>query len=332
MAHALNTKGILLSSGGRTTEGLALIRNALDIALKHDKPYAALRAYYNLADVTVQVDRASESADLVAEALALARKVGNRYWEWVFLGFAHPLYLLGDWDEVVAREEGLPHDDWTQVRIAFTTLLTSIVPTRVHRGELERARDQWRFFAELETSADVQERAQGRVAAAAFCFAEKRYDEALRSAQLALEIRDSLGIASEGAREAFVLAVEAALALDDDARAEELLTLVDSLPVGHSPKFLRAHSARFHANLAARRGNNEDADRQFGCATRLFRELTYPFCLAVTLLEHGEWLAGQGRHETSELMLSEAGSIFQRLRARPWLERVARVSSVETTP
>jgi hypothetical protein len=63
---------------------------------------------------------------------------------------------------------------------------------------------------------------------------------------------------------------------------------------------------------------------------RLFRELAYPFCLAVTLLEHGEWLAGQGRHGASELLLNEAGTVFRRLRATPWLERVARVSTVET--
>jgi tetratricopeptide (TPR) repeat protein len=332
LAQALNTKGILLSSGGRTTEGLALIRNALDLALEHDKPSAALRAYYNLADVCVQVDRASESADLVREALALARKVGNRYWEWSFLGFAYPGYLLGDWDDVVAREDGLPNGDWTQVRIAFTTLLTSIVPTRVHRGEIEEARDQWRFFAELETSADVQELAQGRVAAAAFCFAEERYDEALRFALLALEIRHSMGIAAEGAREAFVLAVDAALALDDEGRAEELLAIVDALPVGHSPRYLQAHSARFHAKLAARRGNDEEADLLFGTAARQFRELAYPFCLAVTLLEHGEWLAEQGRPEASEPLLSEAGDTFDRLHARPWLERAGRLSTFETTP
>jgi len=331
LAQALNTKGVLLSSNGRRTEGLGLIRNALEIALEYDKPSAALRAYYNLADISVQADRARESADLARDGLALARKVGNRYWEWSFLGFAYPLYVLGDWDEVVAREAGLPEGDWTQVRIAFTTLLTSILPARVHRGQLEEARHLTRFVAELERSADMQELAQGRLAEAAFFFAEERYDEALRCAQLALELRHTIGIAFEAVRESFVVAVDAAIALDDHGRAEELLALVDSFPGGHPPRFLQAHSARFHAKLAARRGNYEEADLLFGRAARLFRELAYPFCLAVTLLEHGEWLAGQGRHEASELLLSEAGDTFHRLQARPWLERVARVSTVEST-
>jgi tetratricopeptide (TPR) repeat protein len=86
LAQALNTKGVVLFARGRKTEGLALLRKGLEIALEHDKPSAALRAYYNLADLTVQIDRAPESAQLAEDGLALARRLGNRYWEWSFLG------------------------------------------------------------------------------------------------------------------------------------------------------------------------------------------------------------------------------------------------------
>ena len=49
-SQALNTKAILLVSHGRMLEGLALLRYALEVALENDKPTAALRAYFNLAD------------------------------------------------------------------------------------------------------------------------------------------------------------------------------------------------------------------------------------------------------------------------------------------
>jgi len=42
----------------------------------------------------------------------------------------------------------------------------------------------------------------------------------------------------------------------------------------------------------------------------------------VTLLEHGEWLAGSGRPAESERLLREAREIFERLGVRPWLERL----------
>ena len=47
-----------------------------------------------------------------------------------------------------------------------------------------------------------------------------------------------------------------------------------------------------------------------------------PFYLAVTELEHAEWLAGQGRDEEAEPLLVEAHEIFERLEATPWLERL----------
>src|SRR4029450_6638924 len=117
LAQALNTKGIVLFSRGRRTEGMALVRNALQVALEHDKPSAALRAYYNLADCVGQPDRLEESAELAHDGLELARRVGNRYWEWSFLGFAYPSFARGDWDRVVAREADLPIEAWIRGRI-----------------------------------------------------------------------------------------------------------------------------------------------------------------------------------------------------------------------
>ena len=55
----------------------------------------------------------------------------------------------------------------------------------------------------------------------------------------------------------------------------------------------------------------------------MLRELGVPFWLAVTFLEHGEWLARDAGAEPAEPLLAEAAEIFQRLGARPWLERLA---------
>jgi hypothetical protein len=54
-----------------------------------------------------------------------------------------------------------------------------------------------------------------------------------------------------------------------------------------------------------------------------------PFYIAVTLLERGEWLAGQDRRKDAEPLLDEAQEIFERLRAMPWLERVSQASAQE---
>ena len=328
LANALNTKALVLTQRGRMVEAIGLIRLALQIALDHDKPSAALRAYYNLADISVQVDRATEAAENARAGLALARKVGNRYWEWAFLAMAYPAYVLGDWDDVAASEDGLPEDDWTRIRIAFATLLTSIVPVLVHRGQLAEAQAKRAFIAELAATDDQQELAQRHHAEAVLLVAEGRLEDGLASAAAGVECRATLGLAFEAVREAWVVAVDAALRLGRVDRAEELLTLVDSVPP-HSLRFLHAQAERFRARMAADRGDVGGARSGFERSTAVFRELGYPFALAVVLLEHAEWADARGGDEAQPLA-REARDVFAGLGAVPWLERAEQVL-LETT-
>jgi hypothetical protein len=60
----------------------------------------------------------------------------------------------------------------------------------------------------------------------------------------------------------------------------------------------------------------------FKRAAGMLRELETPFWMAVTLLEHGEWLVRQERAEDAKPLLDEAREVFERLEAAPWLERV----------
>ena len=320
LSQALNTKGVMFVSLGRAVEGLALIRTALDLALEHDKPSAALRAYYNLADNTAQLDRYQEAAELVQAGLELARRVGNRYWEWNFLSLSHPLFALGDWDQVLARQAELPTEDWSQARLALGTVLTAAVPVKVHRGLLEEASQDVTLLAELESSADVQEHSQYHCAMAKVLFARGEFSEALRFAQAALETRHALGLRYDAVKEAFVVAVEAAVGLGGAEKAGELLATVESLPSGLYPQFVRAHVARFRARLGSER-----AEDLFKGAAGLFREMAFPFYLAVTELELGEWMVAHGRAEDAEPLLAEARETFERLEAQPWLERAARL-------
>jgi tetratricopeptide (TPR) repeat protein len=326
VAEALNTKAVVMVMRGRPVEAGALFRQALKVALDHDKPSAALRVYFNLSDSVGHQDRYDEAAELAEEGLALARRVGNRYWEWSFLGVAYPLFGLGRWDEALEREHGLPEGDWSQARIAFATLLTTTVAIRVNRGQLEEARQSAPILVELEGSADLQERSVAYLAEATLLLAEGRSAEAGVAAEAALELREQIGITHEIVKESLVVALEAAFALDDAERAERLLAIVDTLPPGRSTRFLEAQAARFRARLASRDDTEGAADALFSDAAGTFREIGLVFYLAVTLFEHAEWLASQQREADAEPLLSEARAIFEQLDARPWLERAGRVA------
>jgi hypothetical protein len=71
------------------------------------------------------------------------------------------------------------------------------------------------------------------------------------------------------------------------------------------------------------------AEQGFAAAAATFREYSMAFWLAVTLTEHGEWLASEDRASEAEPMLTEARETFERVDAKPWL---ARLESTEARP
>ena len=145
-------------------------------------------------------------------------------------------------------------------------------------------------------------------ATAALERAAGRLREALDTGQKVEEGQESLGISHQAIEQGMVEALEAAVAIDDRERAEQLLVQLDAMPPGRRPPFLDAHMHRFRGRLAG-------DPAELHAAAERFREIGIPFWLAVTLLEHGE-LTGD------ESSLDEAREIFERLEARPWLERL----------
>jgi class 3 adenylate cyclase/tetratricopeptide (TPR) repeat protein len=332
LSQALTTKGMLLTSHGRKQEGLALMRFGLDVALENDKPSAALRASYNLADTLAQVDRYDEAITIVRDGLAQARRIGNRYWEWSFLNQLYPHYASGEWEEAVEMIEALPEEQWREARQAIGGLGSVGVLIYVHRGDLAEAARLVTVFEELGTSADVQERALHACGKARLLLAEGRAAEALELAERMLGVRETLGFTQEYLKELDLVASEAALSLGDTEKLNELVAVVDAVPLGSSSHFLRAHSARFRAHLAAKENDGETADRLFRGAAGLFREIGTPIYLAVTQLEHAEWRAANDQVEEAAALVGESREIFERLEARPWLERLDRVAPREQVP
>ena len=84
---------------------------------------------------------------------------------------------------------------------------------------------------------------------------------------------------------------------------------------------LRAHALRFRARLAARNGDALRAEAGFVAAAAILLEFGMPFLLAVALTHHAEWLVSEDQRH-AEPLLAEAHETFERLNARPWLERV----------
>ena len=316
--HAAVTRAFLIGNR-RPMEARALYQLALDSAIERQDDESASVTCANLSDLAFQRDQYPESVAYLERALELARKVGDRTREWFALSeMTYALTMLGRWDEALERLEELPRD-----RIGVDTSLLSPangpLELYIHRGQLDEASALLTSYAAFDRNDDLQARGTYEVARSAVRLAEGSPREALAVAETGFRSREVLGIAAQQAKLGLLHAIEAAVALGEQAKTEELLAVVAEQPIGLRPPFLDAQAQRFRARLA---GDDPSADRLFTAAAAQLRELELPFYLAVVRVEHGEWLIAQGRRGDADGFLAEAEEIFARLGATPWLERV----------
>jgi tetratricopeptide (TPR) repeat protein len=309
LAIALRVKGVVAESRGHHEEAHALIKHALATALEHDLAAEITVSYFTLSDQCFRQDRYVDALDYLDESLAFARKMGSRPFEWGILAErTYPLFMLGRWDDVLVTS-----GEFTQEQIdaggVVLSLLQSAVEVHVRQGDLEAARRVVAMFSRLEESTDLQDVACYFGSRSAIRRAEGKLREALTDAEATLEAGRTLGVNQQAVKQAVVEGVEAALELGETDKVEELLAHVESVPPGSRPPYLDAHAKRVRARL-------ERDEAKYAEAASLFRALSIPFWLAVTLLEHAE-LTGD------EESLGEAREIFEGLKATPWLERVA---------
>jgi tetratricopeptide (TPR) repeat protein len=321
LVGALNTKHFLLSSQGRLYEGRLLMEGAVALAIAHDLHGSLGRAYNNLGDLLERCDSFAEAVDVCERRVEHDRRRGDRTGE--VIGLAAPvssLVLLGRWDEALTRAAEVEERAtivWTQ------SLLLAAVSIFAERGDVAAARGLLSRLAAVGASEDAQSVAGYRIAEASVLRAEGRLSEALGASESVLsDMSAHLGPETLLSKLALTEALEAAAALGDTEATNRLLGALDALPPGRVTPLLRAQRARFRG-----RSGVDDSDAEFRLAERHFRELGTTFYLAVTQLEHAEWLAGAGRVGDAAPLLAEAHAELERLGAVPWLERASRLAA-----
>jgi tetratricopeptide (TPR) repeat protein len=313
LAPAFNTRGILAAYTGRQQERLAMLRQAREIALEHDLE-ALGSIYFNLSDAEFFRDQYEEALGYLDQGLALARRRGHRLGEWATLAeTTFPLFMLGRWDEALDHAREVPED-----RLQDTTtlsLLESVTQINIARGDVPEARRVLALYP--ETSNDVQERSSILGARAAVLRAEGRLEEALTTALACLDGQSGTTPAAvfsaQQGKQAFPVAVETLLALGRRGEAEEWISRYDAVPIGLRPPFVQAHAHRLRALV--------DGDASgFARAAAAFDELRIPFWAAVARLEQAEH---SEPGDERERLTASARAEFERLGARPWVERAA---------
>ena len=324
LSHALNTKSLILYyAKGRRQEGTVLMKHALDVALAHNRLDAAFRAYNNIMSYLGNESQSREALEYASASEALARRAGSdRDVSQALQWRMNLLFTLGEWDEALGIADELQEHAPSESGRRWAVIAS--VPLFVFRGQLDEAR---RRLAIQEGGLDpneVQHVLFYRENEALVRIAEGKPADALAAAEAAIQTASPQGLAwVSGALET---GVQAAFALENDAKVDELLAMIEQAPPGQLTPVLRALGARFGARRAAGQSDDVTAQAGFRAAAAILREIEWPFDLAVVLLEHAEWLAGENRLEGAEPLAAEAREIFERLRAAPYLERLDRLS------
>jgi tetratricopeptide (TPR) repeat protein len=320
LAETLNSMGVVASFRSRGAHAEALVKAALELALEHELPAAALRAYHNLGDKLHRGDRCLEAAIHLEQGIAYARRVGDRFWEGALLSeLSWSLALTGQWPEALSLLGQVPEERLLELP---PTWLAALPEPLVVQGRLDEARHLLSVCARQKDSADFQHRTCYAAAEVVVLRAEGKVREALAAAEQLLEEVLEIRPADQPVKLALPQALEAALALGEVGRAAQLLATIEALPPGRLAPSLRAHAARFRARLAAHDGEALAADQGFAAAVSIFREYAMPYWLAITLTEHAEALVGAGRWAEAEPLLGEARATFEHLDAKSWLARV----------
>jgi tetratricopeptide (TPR) repeat protein len=327
LVNGLVSRSTVLSYGGRLFEARLLLEGALARAHASQLHSAWLRAANNLGALLEDSEEYADQVPLIDEIEARARQRGDR--ERIAaarLGAIPALLELGRWQEAITRAgeaDQLEASPWARGEAI------AAAPVLCEQGRIDAAETLLRSQGWMP-DAESPELAVGFVGVEARVLrAQGRPAEALAAAERGLAHRSELGVLNRRIRSCFVEALEAALELDDKAKAEELLATIDALRPGELTPSLFAQRARFHARLGARRGDHDHVEREYRAAERAFADQGLVFHHAVSQLEHAEWLTTQGRAVDAQPLLTEARETFERLEANPWLQRLDAVGAVQ---
>ncbi len=309
VAETFNNKGSSLTYLGRIREGVALLRAA--IALAHDGGFVAaeIRAMSNLG---VSIDSARQGRDAYRGAAELARRVGNRsLGRWATESARYQDFIVADgWDDALAGAAVERDDDPGSVLDEIRRIAVSALMQGARGQQIDAA------IARLEVISTQVSDPYGQ---SSLHFL--RADRALHARDFALACDEAVLAASLDDSLASLylsLAMRPALWAGDLARAREVARLLEADP--RTELAVTANRIAARAGIAALEGRRDEAAAGYREALARLRDLEQDFDVARVGLDF-VLLVGADHPATRE-PAAEARTIFERVGARPYLERL----------
>jgi class 3 adenylate cyclase/tetratricopeptide (TPR) repeat protein len=308
---------------GRPRMGLGLLRVSLELARELDDPIIRLKPLNNLVSFLATRDLRA-AIPFAEEGLAVVRRLRDREWGLSLGGSVmHVYWNSGRWDEALdlyaELAEGLEVNSVVLIMKAYAGLISAARGEPVEPLSSTPPPHGRRSDVMIDLIDAYLEAAGARAAGDLAHAAELTGMAAIRWAGLT-------GV-DDDFPTFWLTGIDDALATGDVARAEELLALVTARPFGHITPYLRCHLPRVRALINAAAGKHDGVERDLVAGAKALDDFGATYWLGRTLLDHAEWLIARGREIQAPILAADAARIFAELRAGPWLERAAAVTS-----
>ncbi|MBV9100730.1 MAG: AAA family ATPase [Candidatus Dormibacteraeota bacterium] len=329
VCDALTTKAIVVGDRGHHNEAQALLRHGVAVALENQFYAIALRAQFNLLGELTLSDRVSVALAVGDEGVELARRRGQRQWEWTIqAGRMDLLHTVGRWDDALATGRELPDIREQRSNVIVGLLLTQVY-IHIARGDLSSADAVLDAAVWLKDSDDLQSRTGYASAEAAVLLARGDQRSALHAGRIVIEhfLNDSTSVS-----EALHAATVAALALGDAESLRWMLEKSDAQGSARKSRRVSAHIDTARAALALVEGDAESADAAYASAERTLTALECAPDLARCRLIWAESLAARGAAAEAEALLDQADPELERLGATTWIRSAGAVRARIAAP
>jgi len=317
VADALVTKAAIIDLQGRTLEGVALLRGALDLIVSHGLVNIEFRARSNLAS-QVYPDDPRASLRLSEEARERARSLGmGEHFRWLSWMCIFGLVFLGELDRALRFVDELEEADLVEFDLESVHGTRALVAA--FRGQVDEAA---RLRAAEEAAFPEVSRPDflaGRHFEKAWILAlagdlPGAFDEAMTGAALVPQAASP------------VVAMRCAIWLGDLDRARRAHALVEaSTERGRAIGAVRRSLA---AGLAALEGRTAEAAAGFRAAAGTLRDLDSTLDLALCQLDHAVLLGADD--PVARAAAEEAGELLGRIDTPPLLSRLQAALDRET--
>jgi DNA-binding CsgD family transcriptional regulator/tetratricopeptide (TPR) repeat protein len=332
MVHATTTLGVSLGWGENPEEGVALLRQALELAAEMGDHDETFRVYANLTTVLDLVGRRDEAVEVAYDGVEATRRAGLEavYGNFLRGNAADSLFQLGRWQE--SRALSATALEWSPGGVTFVNSIDSlaVVEIETHAGEYA-GRLLGQLLLELETVRDAQHATPVYRAAASFALWRNDHVDARRAAERGWALVHGSEDWSLIAKMAATVAEVDAMAGAEARTGRDLAVLANAR--GRTKAVVaEAESSVRRSGVSDAIGSRREADANLATAACFRARLEGRDDPAAWAALAGQWAAlgnpyavARARWREAEALLSSGQGRSSRGLARPPLQEAAEI-------